>query len=774
MGRNKDYIATYLDADKYVVLNDNDPDLTPIVLRLPNPPDIKLIDGYGLPPAEQKFHRLEVPDGLRRIENRAVEELSAEKANNANKTVTIYKIQKKFWSILEKDFKKYEAEIAFIKRFWWHRIHGYWFFNRGKPTYITGWHFFYLNVWTMNTTDGSGKPEYRDRDRKEFLLKLYAFTTTETFNRIDDEGFAIPEEDGSYEMKDLGRRICYGVGQSKNRRSGNTNKGLSDCTEIVMRSEMNDGMYIFNDTGENAKKHFDKKMMPSFAKLPLWIKPLSTSGQNASSIQFQTEKNDYGTGGLNTQIAYAEQGGDKAVDGLKLMSVLLDEEGKDKQNTSKRWEVIKNCLAQADGRIIHGWAYHPSTVAEMTEGGISYRILLEASKFYRRMPDGQTESGIFRLFIPSDEGFDDFIDPWGYSIKDKIEPYQAELGFKEIAHEVLQAKRDFYLKLGTAEAMRSYRHQKKLYPLKYADSWLGQAGDIGFPLEKIDQRQAELRRYNIIEIGNLKWKDNKFGGDVEFEEDLEHGRFEVSRRPPSFISNQRTQIEFYSVFENKVVLMYQPRFMMQGVLGADPFKFLNEMEDRRSRTISGTQQSKLSRGGIAGLLCKSESDEFKPMSEWEGYRFTLSYCHRSNSDDYNEDLLKAAIWTGYMVYPETNIGTIHEYFIKNKFAGYLIYDIDQYTGQKKKTPGVVQVEGSKQKLFALTKEYLEFRSHIECHASYLTECQLIKGLEQMTHFDRFTSHGLSLLGAQSLYPSRATNNDEQAVDMGNFLETWSY
>ena len=771
MSKNKAYIATYLDPDKYVVINDNDPDLTPIVLRLPEAPDVKLIDGYGVHPEKQRFKILEVPDGLRRIENRAIEELSAEKSSNANKTVTIYKIQKRFWSILEKDFKKYELEIAFLKKFWWHRIHGYWFFNRGKPTYITGWHFFYLNCWTMDTEDGQGRPNYRDRDRKNYLFKLYAYTTTETFKNLDEHGFAIDDE-----MKDLVRRICYGGGQSKNRRGGATNQSLSDCTEIVMRSQRVDGMVIFSHTGDDAKDHFEHKMMPAFASLPLWIKPLTTSGLNASTINFEPEKNDYGTEGLRTQIVPATSGSDKPADGKKLVSVLLDEEGKVVvANVNKRWGVVKQALSQGNGRQIHGWSYHPSTVEEMTEGGAEYRILLEASNFYRRLPNGQTRSGIFRIFISACEGLDGFIDSYGYSVAYKIEKYQAAEGFTETAQEVLQAELDALLRDGSPEAMRAYRQRKKLFPMKYMDSWLGSTGDLGFPLENIDKRLAELRVNSRIEIGNLEWVDGKFGGEVKFVEDYEKGRFEVSARPLPSIMNQKIVIEFYSVFDQKVVQMYAPRFPMTGVLGADPFKFRNQQEDLRSRTVKGTQQSKLSRGGIAGALGKFESDNNKVMSLWDGYRFTLSYCHRSNSDDYNEDLLKAAIWTGYMVYPEGNIGNIEEYFIRNKFGGYLIYDINPATGQKKANAGVQNIDTSKQKIFALTKEYLDYRCHLECHSSYLIECLQIRGLEEMTVYDRFSSHGLALLGLQSLYPSRSsTNNQEQVVEMDDFFETYDY
>ena len=130
--------SDYLPHDKYLVLHDNERTLRPIVLRLPDPPDLRLIDGYDLPIEEQRFKRMEIPEGLLAVEKMAVQELNAAKGANNKKVVTQYKIQQRFWDIIYSDVKKYAEEINFIKRYWWHRVNGYWFFNRGKPTYISG------------------------------------------------------------------------------------------------------------------------------------------------------------------------------------------------------------------------------------------------------------------------------------------------------------------------------------------------------------------------------------------------------------------------------------------------------------------------------------------------------------------------------------------------------------------------------------------------------------------------------------------------------------
>ena len=106
--------SDYLPHDKYLVLHDNERTLRPIVLRLPDPPDLRLIDGYDLPIEEQRFKRMEMPEGLLAVEKMAVQELNAAKGANNKKVVTQYKIQQRFWEIIYSDVKKYAEEINFI------------------------------------------------------------------------------------------------------------------------------------------------------------------------------------------------------------------------------------------------------------------------------------------------------------------------------------------------------------------------------------------------------------------------------------------------------------------------------------------------------------------------------------------------------------------------------------------------------------------------------------------------------------------------------------
>lgn len=763
----------HLKHDKFCVFHEDDPDLTPIVLRLPEPPDLHLIDGYKLPVLEQEFRRLEIPMRLKYLEERAIKELKEENRGTKQYALTLYKIQKRFWDILEREHDKFTQEIAFIRRVWYHRIHGYWFYNFGKPTWITGLHFDYLNFWSLPTSEGDNIPAYRDRNRKEYVFKEYALTCSETFKHLDENGFAI-KKDGKYHMLDMGRRIVFGVIQPKNRRGGNTNMGASDSFSFLVRNgKMSDGVGFMSYSGDNAGETFRVKTVPAFKKFPIWIQPL-TKTITEDNITFAAEKNDYGVKSLETKLTYATTMDSKFYDSKRLVYAFMDEEGKTDTSIIKRWDVVKNCLSQGNGRLIHGFTYHPSTVEDMGEGANDFAGLCQDSDFYRRMPDGKTISGMLRLFIPASEGLDSFIDPYGYSVKDEILQYQRSFGFMETAVTYLQKERDALVKDGSPTAMSKYRHLKKLFPLKYSDSFLGDTGEIGFDYEKIDQRIPHIRSNPRILRGNFEWEKGIFGGTVNFIED-DQGVFQISKKQDPRLQ-EKIKVMQYSTFEDDEVAMYAPRYPGTNVMGVDPFRFTNKQQSLMTQRRVGNK-SRLSDGGIAVLeVYNPEVDKDKAREQWSTERFVLSYRHRGrSSDEFNEDVLKAAIYTGSMIYPENNVEITFEYLVRRGYGGYLLYDVDPMTGRMRDKPGVFNLEASKMKLFSLLRDYIHYHCHKEEFYEFLQECKDIRGMEEMRMYDRLTSHGLALMGAQSIQPYKIYYGGEtmQSFDLQDYIEEFN-
>lgn len=762
----------YLPADNSFLVNDNDPDLRPIRISLPSPPPLEMIDGYGLPPEDQRFRRVEIPPRLVRLGRAVLGILEDKRVKNKKYIITLWKLQKEYWDILSRDRDKYKSEIEFIKKLWWHRLYGYWFFNHGKPTYITGWHFFYLNFWYMPDVKPDSYPHYRDRDRREFLFHKYANETTESFKHLDDNGMAI-KQDGKYEMIDTGKRICYGLAQSKNRRSGNTNKGLNIIMEVVTRSLGTDGAGIMSYTGDNAESHFKTKLIPAWERFPMFFMPMCVSPNNPSQLVFGVPSGEYGVSGLQTGVTYASTSSPKFYDGKKLVAAVLDEEGKTESTSiSLRWQNIRHCLSQGSGGFIHGYAYHPSTVEDYTRGGADYKVLMSQSSFYQRIKaSGQTPSGLFRIFVPGDEALDGFIDSYGMSVRgDAPVDYQKKEGFVQTATRYLLGILNYYLSLGTPEAMSEYRAQKKQFPLYYADSWLGETGDIGFDLEIIDNAITECGRKKETVRGNFEWSSGMFGGSVEWHPDEENGRWEVSRLFEGR-ANQRVKDMVFDPIEQMEITAWAPLHPDFGTIGADPFKFKTKTEIRASYSSHG-----MSDGGICAIreFDPSVDDRADPMSKWQSYDVVCTYRYRPATDDiFCEDVLKTCIWYGMMAYPEMNIPIIYKKFREWGYHGYLKHDVSS-DGIMKNEPGCYMQTQSKQEGFSMARNFIKKRGHTIKHESLLKECKSIQSSDDLQEHDLLAAFVMALLGTRSAYSRIIQRINEAKIDINGVIRQHSY
>jgi len=136
---------------EWEVINDGDPDLTPIYFTLPSPPkDLSLIDNYGLEPDEQYFRRLEIPKKLKILEKKSMDALYAIERRNRQDTIQGYKIYLKYWELFESEVENLTVEIEWLKNVWWYRKYGYWFYNDGEPTYLPPDYFDFLNFYFID------------------------------------------------------------------------------------------------------------------------------------------------------------------------------------------------------------------------------------------------------------------------------------------------------------------------------------------------------------------------------------------------------------------------------------------------------------------------------------------------------------------------------------------------------------------------------------------------------------------------------------------------
>ena len=434
-------------------------------------------------------------------------------------------------------------------------------------------------------------------------------------------------------------------------------------------------------------------------------------------------------------------------------------------NVLERWNVNKQAMAL--GARIIGFSIHPTTVEEMDVGGAEYMKLCNQSKFYERGDKGQTTSGLFEVFIPAWKRLEGFVDRFGMPVIDKPTQRQIDLRpdadyarFNIGAKEYLQTKLDALVEKGTPEDLEMHRSTRRKLPMQYSDCWIGSSGDLGFDMDIIDDRLAELRRNSKMRIGRLEWT-NGFGSDVRFEDDPD-GAFELSMLLPPGVSNQKMRVDIHDMVTGIESEHWAPVNPYRFTGSADPFKSGTSNE---AKQMGGhTRQSD---GGLAVLWEKDDEldgDKLN-MRDWESRRFVCSYRYRPASlEDFQEDSLKMCIYFGALFYPETNVGDMDVYFMKTGYAGYLLYDIDPVSGKRAEKAGFKSYERKKGNLFLETKDYIRYRGHKEEHVSYLQEVKSIQGVEQMNKYDRFTAHGGCLLGSKQNALNRLREQSSRPSD----------
>lgn len=727
-------LAGYKEADKYLWVNTDDRDLIPIRINLPEPPEYHLIEGFGLPAKEQMWAPQKLPKKIKELTKR-------------------FDTIEDAWTELESNQEIYDKEIKFIRKQWYHRLNGYWFFNNGKPTYIDGWHYFYCAWWTLDT----GLPKFRDRDKKFFLFARYIYKNREAFKYLDDQGNAVRnEKTGWFDMIDAGGRIFYGFNYPKHRREGATYKAecINYCIITITIGAWG-GIQSQNDV--QASKCFRKHLVAPWRKLPFFFKPnYEGSTSPKSELSFSPSAKRLSSKGslisseigLESMINFddAEPG---AYDGDKLYFHHDDEVGKLKKGIScwDRHLVVKECLVM--GSEIIGFTIKTSTVGEMERGGGKmFKHQCAMSKFFQRNPNGQTRSGLANLFIPAYEGLQGFVDQYGMSVIDAPTKEQSEYIGRSIgAKEYLLNRRKGYIDAADYEGLSE---EIRLYPMSFTECFRTSAKSSGLNMAKIENRIDQLRFSKDLPIrGNFHWANNERDTRVIFTAN-KNGKFIVSHQLDEEESNRK----FYDEDEE----IWRPGNTSWGVAGADPFKF-NKTEGNRKSKGAGAVVRK----------AKLKDGDFSMKR-----KFVCTYSNRTyDKYEYAEDMLMMCVYYGVSMFPEINVDLIWDYFEQRGYAGFLLYKVDPKTFQQNKTPGANTTDKLKQDIFTEWMNFIEYECDEETHIEVLEECRDIGGPEEMTDFDLFAAGGYALLGTASIY-TKIEEIDNKEVSLDRFVRKRRY
>ena len=305
------------------------------------------------------------------------------------------KIQTVFdWNQYPQGFK--DKWYDYINQEFIKREEGYWYYNKGIPTYITGTQYMYLQ-WTKIDV---GSADFRESNRLFYIF----WEACKADNR-------------SYGM-------CY----LKNRRSGFSFMASADTVNLATISR--DARFgILSKSGADAKKMFTDKVVPISLNYPFFFKPVQDGMERPKTeLSYKVpskrltrnsikEASEEIQDGLDTTIDWKNTG-DNSYDGEKLKLLVHDESGKWERpdNILNNWRVTKTTLRL--GRKIVGKCMMGSTSNALDKGGANFKKLYEASDVTERNRNGQTSSGLYSLFIPMEWNYEGYIDPYGFPVFD--------------------------------------------------------------------------------------------------------------------------------------------------------------------------------------------------------------------------------------------------------------------------------------------------------------------------------------------------------------------
>ena len=430
----------------------------------------------------------------------------------------------------KEDASFYDTELeAFRSQEWDRRLNGVWFMNNGKPEYLTGLHYFFLNWWCIDV----GYPSFRktDQDYFYFLQKC-----------IDDEN-------------------CLGMIELTKRRQGKTVRAGCFMFDLISRSKSKNGG-IQSKTAMDAKNNvFQKNIVGPFKKLPDFFRPVYDQSKGVtptSELRFyRTTKRgsksleDLGKPELESQIDWKSS--DKySYDGTKLHRYLGDEVGKTMEvDVWERHNVVRFC-AELDGTYIGKFLY-TTTVEEMESGGESFKKLWQASNQEVKNAHGRTQSGLYRYFTPAYKTL--FFDKYGVPDEEKAKEYYL-------------AERESFL-----HDDRALSNIIRRNPFTIEEAFRIDGERSLYNAMKLNDRIDKLSwTDNVYTVGNFEWVGDKDSGVVEFKP-MSNGRFKVC-----YIFDDKNEANNVIKRSNN----YLPTKNSQFVIGCDPYDHDTTVDERRS------------------------------------------------------------------------------------------------------------------------------------------------------------------------------------------------
>lgn len=417
---------------------------------------------------------------------------------------------------IDSTYFNYEYE-QYKQKEWHRRLYGVWIYVNGKPVYIPGSYYFFLNWWELK----EGYPEYRKVDLEYFYFWQYC---------VEDP-------------------TCFGIIQMTKRRGAKTVKAACILFERVSRTEKSKGGIQSKKKDPDAKELFTIHIVAPFQRLPEFYIPVYDTMKGskpegklafyATSVRGKSSQENLQNEQLKSEIDFRESEA-MAYDGTNLLILICDERGKVDFDLISAHLLVRKCVVDLRGNIT-GKMIVCTTVEEIGIKSKFDKLWGDSNHYINK----RTTTGLYRFFTPADEAgdWDEFGEP--YTEKNR--------------QQILDTRKTL------ENDSKALIDEIRKDPLTEREALMVLNNNCHFDAMLLNEmyQNSKVVEKEVVEYGNYYWKEGK-----PFTESLWASCDRISarwHRPKNFKVPDGEKVSWRGNLAS-------PKMTIQFIMGGDPFQ----------------------------------------------------------------------------------------------------------------------------------------------------------------------------------------------------------